>query len=580
MARMTASPALVLLGAGSLPAARRVRDALPGAVIHGLAGRVPGADIPFDRFGTVIRHLFGENVPIVAFCAAGIVIRALAPLLQNKRVEPPVLAIAEDGSAVVPLLGGLRGVNTLAQTIGRALGTRPAITTTGEVRFGATLEHPPDGYVLRNPEAGKRIMSDLLAGERVRLDGDAPWLRGTRLPLDPDGRLVITVTAADRDPGDGELVFHPRAVAVAVAAGSPDLPDRVRNALARRGLAAQAVATIIAADRDAARPEIHAAAAQFGRPLRLVGNGFPGEIVHIAVPDPISGPFIEDGLALAVAAEPLDVETIGRARGRLAVVGLGPGGPDLLAPLASRELAGASDIVGYRSYVEMIGPPGPGQAVHASDNREEIERARHALTLAAAGRSVAVVSSGDPGVFAMATALLEALHLSPEPAWHGVELAIVPGISAAHAAAARAGAPLGHDFCVLSLSDNLKPWEVIERRLDAAAAADLVLALYNPVSRARPWQLGRAVAIVRRHRAPETPVVLGRNLGRSGETVRVVALENLPQADIDMRTVVIIGSSTTRMFPRTVGGLWAYTPRSYGSFPPSERCQPGKRRAD
>ena len=567
--------AMILLGEGSLPAARRLREAFPDAVIHGLAGRVPGADVTFDQFGTTVRRLFAADVPIVAFCAAGIVIRALAPLLQNKRAEPPVLAIAEDGSAVVPLLGGLRGVNALAQAIGEALGTRPAITTTGEVRFGATLEHPPDGYVLRNPGAGKRVMSDLLAGERVRLIGDAPWLRETRLPFDADGKLVITVTTDDREPDDGELLFHPRTIVVAVAGGTADLPERARNAFSRRGLATQAIAAIIAPERDVARPEIHAAAAAFGRPLRCVSAGPPAELARRAVPNPIAGPFVENELAIAVAAEPLDVNTIGRARGRLAVVGLGPGDPGLLAPDAARELASATDIVGYHTYVEMAGPFSPGQTVHASDNREEMERARQALTLAATGRAVAVVSSGDPGVFAMVAAIMEALHLSSDPAWHGVELAIVPGISAAHAAAARAGAPLGHDFCVLSLSDNLKPWDVVERRLEAAAAADLALALYNPVSRARPWQLGRAVEIVRRHRAPKTPVVLGRNIGRPGETVDVVALESLPQANIDMRTVVIVGSSMTRTFARTEGGLWAYTPRWYGGGLPSERRQPG-----
>jgi len=569
---MTDMPlAMILLGEGSLPAARRVREAFPGAVIHGLTGRVSGTDVPFDRFGPAIRRLFAADVPIIAFCAAGIIIRALASLLQDKRAEPPVLAVAEDGSAVVPLLGGLRGVNALAQTIGEALGTRPAITTTGEVRFGATLEHPPDGYVLRNPEAGKRIMSDLLAGEHLRVTGDAPWLRETRLPFDADGRLAITVTADDREPDEGELIFHPRSIAVAVAAGGADLPGRVQNALSRHGLARQAVGAILAAEPDAAAPEIHAITSGLGRPVRFMDDGPPADLVRRAVPDPIAGPFVDDGVAIAVAAEPLDIAAIGRARGRLAVVGLGPGGTGLLTPDASREMTGATDIVGYHTYVEMAGPFGPEQIVHASDNREEMERARQALTLAAAGRFVAVVSSGDPGVFAMAAAIMEALHHFPEPAWHGVELVLVPGISAAHAAAARAGAPLGHDFCVLSLSDNLKPWEVIERRLDAAASADLVLALYNPVSRARPWQLGRAVEIIRRHRGPETPVVLGRDIGRAGETVRVVTLKNLPQAEIDMRTVIIVGSSLTRTFARTEGGLWAYTPRWYGGRPPSER---------
>jgi cobalt-precorrin 5A hydrolase/precorrin-3B C17-methyltransferase len=178
-----------------------------------------------------------------------------------------------------------------------------------------------------------------------------------------------------------------------------------------------------------------------------------------------------------------------------------------------------------------------------------------------------VVSSGDPGVFAMAAAVMEALDGAEDPAWQAVELSVIPGISAAQAAAARAGAPLGHDFCVLSLSDNLKPWEVIERRLDLAATADLALALYNPISKARPWQLGRAIEILRAHRAPETPVVLGRDIGRPGETTTALTLATLKPEAVDMRTVILVGSSTTRTLPRSDGTSWVYTPRWYGTKP-------------
>jgi cobalt-precorrin 5A hydrolase/precorrin-3B C17-methyltransferase len=167
----------------------------------------------------------------------------------------------------------------------------------------------------------------------------------------------------------------------------------------------------------------------------------------------------------------------------------------------------------------------------------------------------------------MAAAVMEALEAAAEPAWHGVDIAVVPGISAAQAAAARAGAPLGHDFCVLSLSDNLKPWSVIETRLELAAQADLVLAFYNPVSRARPWQLGRALEILRAHRGAATPVVLGRNVGRAGEAIELLSLGELGPDRVDMRTVVIVGSSTTRTFPKASGGRWVYTPRWYPSAP-------------
>jgi cobalt-precorrin 5A hydrolase/precorrin-3B C17-methyltransferase len=233
----------------------------------------------------------------------------------------------------------------------------------------------------------------------------------------------------------------------------------------------------------------------------------------------------------------------------------------------------ATDILGYDTYVKMAGPLRADQRVHGTDNREEMQRARHAFELASEGRSVVMVSSGDPGVFAMAAAVLEALDEALEaalegalqnPAWAAVELNIVPGVSAALAAAAQAGAPLGHDFCMLSLSDNLKPWTIIEKRLRHAAEADLVMAFYNPISRARPWQLDKALDIVREYRAAATVVVLGRDVGRPGGTLRTLTLGELRSSDVDMRTMVIVGSSTTRKFASGIDGAeWVYTPRWY-----------------
>jgi precorrin-3B C17-methyltransferase len=253
--------------------------------------------------------------------------------------------------------------------------------------------------------------------------------------------------------------------------------------------------------------------------------------------------------------------------GRLAVVGLGPGAPAWRSPEASERLARATDVVGYGPYLRLVGELLQAPVLHESDNRHEAERARFALGLAAQGREVVVVSSGDPGVFAMATAVIEALHDDAAAEFGCVEITIVPGITAASAAAARAGAPLGHDFCCISLSDVLKPWDVVEARLRAAAGADFVLALYNPISSQRPWQLARALEVVREARDAETPVVLARDVGRAGEAVVVTTLGDADPADVDMRTVLIVGSSTTRRFDDPSGRTWVYTPRTY----PAER---------
>lgn len=250
-------------------------------------------------------------------------------------------------------------------------------------------------------------------------------------------------------------------------------------------------------------------------------------------------------------------------RGTLAVVGLGPAGPAWLTPEASAALAAADELVGYGPYLDRV-PLRAGQRRHASDNRVELDRARHALALAAAGSSVAVVSSGDPGIFAMATAVLEAVEAG-NGQFANVDLRVVPGLSAMHAAAARVGAPLGHDFAVISLSDLRKPWEIIERRLEAAGAADLALALYNPASRTRREQLERARDVLLRHRAPDCPVVVARDVGGAGESVSISTLGGFDAEAVDMRTLLVIGSSTTRVVHGAGGRTLVYTPRDYPS---------------
>jgi precorrin-3B C17-methyltransferase len=252
--------------------------------------------------------------------------------------------------------------------------------------------------------------------------------------------------------------------------------------------------------------------------------------------------------------------------GHLAVVGLGPGDARYLTPEAGEALATAQALYGYGPYLDRV-PVRANQTRHASDNREERARAAAALTHAAQGVRVAVVSGGDPGVFAMAAAVCETIESGPD-SWRALDVAFVPGITAMLAVAARIGAPLGHDFCALSLSDNLKPWPLIERRLDAAASAGFVLALYNPLSRARPWQFGAAMALLRRQLPPSTPVVIGRAIGRASEQINISTLECAAstemQADrkVDMATLVIVGSRETRVITRPGKPPLVYTPRA------------------
>jgi precorrin-3B C17-methyltransferase len=249
------------------------------------------------------------------------------------------------------------------------------------------------------------------------------------------------------------------------------------------------------------------------------------------------------------------------AAGHLWIVGLGPGPAQWLTPEATEAIAQASDIVGYAPYLDRLSL-GPNQTRHSSDNRVELERARHALELAAQGRRVVVVSGGDPGIFAMAAAVLEAIE-SGDPAWRGLAIEVSPGVSAMQAAAARLGAPLGHDFCAISLSDNLKPWEIVARRLAAAADGDFVIALYNPASKTRPTRIFDAFDLLRQRKSAATPVAFARAVGRPDERI---VLTNLGEADpslADMSTLVLIGSSQTRLIQRGDAQPWLLTPRSY-----------------
>ncbi|WP_416137410.1 precorrin-3B C(17)-methyltransferase [Halomonas sp. HK25] len=262
--------------------------------------------------------------------------------------------------------------------------------------------------------------------------------------------------------------------------------------------------------------------------------------------------------------------------GWLKVVGLGPGAEALITPEVSAALADATDVVGYLPYVERVAPR-PGLVRHGSDNREEIRRAETALGMAAYGRRVVVVSSGDPGVFAMAAALFEALEALEvaEPEWRGLDIQVLPGISAMLAASARLGAPLGHDFCCINLSDNLKPWSLIERRLRLAAEADFAMAFYNPRSKARPEGFERALEVLREACGPERLIMFARAVYMPEESLSVTTLGQAQPEMADMRTLVLVGSSQTRLIPRPVesdkeGGEgaesestpWVYTPRS------------------
>ena len=575
-------PVFVALTDAGLATARTAANAVGGDV-----GRLEAAKL---------REYFESGRPIVGVCAAGILIRIVAPLLSDKREEPPVLAMSEDGTSVVPLLGGHRGANDLARKLAEVMGGHAAITTAGDNRFGVALDAPPAWWILANPEDAKPVMAALLGGATARIEGDALWLSESRIPAGEDSniRLVATTRAMT---GDAQtLIYHPRRLAVGLGcerdADPAEAISLVRRTLDEAGLASAAVALVASIDLKADESALLHVADELGVPARF----FSAAALEAETPrlkNPSEAVFREVGChgvaegaalaavgssgmlvaakrksarvtcAIAEAPDIIDPKTVGRARGKFAVVGIGPGSAEWLTPEARHLLESCDAAVGYSLYLDLVAPLIAHAERFDSKLGSEEARVRQALTLAAEGRDVALISSGDAGIYAMAALVFEVLEQRDLPdAARRIEIVVAPGISAMQAAAARAGAPLGHDFCAISLSDLLTPWEAIEARIRAAAEADFVIAFYNPVSERRRTQLGKAREILLRHRPPDTPVVLAKNLGRDGETLTTVTLAELQVDQVDMLTLVLVGSSATRMVS-AAGRAWAYTPRGY-----------------
>ncbi|MBP5858178.1 precorrin-3B C(17)-methyltransferase [Marivibrio halodurans] len=593
-------PVILALTAGGEALAHRLVAALGGGTVHGRVGRVGRADYHFDKTTKYLADLFREGRPIVALCAAGIVIRALAPHLGDKRAEPPVLALSEDGASVVPLLGGHRGANRLARRIADLLGGHAAVTTAGEVALGLALDDPPPGWHVANPEAAKDIAAALLAGESVRLTraaGPGDW------PILPDGGTTddapYHIAISDHRPAEdasATLHIHPPSLAIGVGcerlAPAQGLVDLARETLAEAGLADAAVAAIGSIDLKADEPAMAALSRALDRPLRL----FPAAALEAETPrlaNPSETVFREVGchgvaeasalalagpgaslvvpkvkrdgytLAIARAADGMAVDPArGRARGHLSVVGIGPGDAAWRTAEAVSALRRAEVVVGYGLYLDLARDLIGGKPTHESALGAEEARAAKALALAAEGRDVALVCSGDPGIYALATLVMELVEKSGSRAERAVALTVVPGISAFQAAAARLGAPMGHDFCLISLSDLLTPRDTIMQRLEAAATGDFVTAFYNPQSQRRRTLLPEAKRILATHRPPETPVAICRSLGRPEEAIDLVTLSDFDPETVDMLTLVLIGNSQSRAFDQA-GTPRLFTPRGY-----------------
>lgn len=594
------SPAIIALTTGGEDLARRVQKIVPSAEVHGLEGRTAASDVPFVKTMKHVSALFADGRPVIGICAAGILIRAVADQLSDKRSEPPVIAIAEDGSAVVPLLGGHRGANRLARDIANYLDMKAAVTTAGDVGLGFALDDPPAGWAIADTGPAKIIAAAMLSGAPVRLDQDSDLPHADWLDISGDPRATtpaIRTTILDVESEPDTLVLHPKVLTLGVGcergADPEEISQLVADTLAEKGLSPHAIACVTSLNLKADEQAVLALADELGVPARFFDAATleaetprlktPSEIVFaevgchgvsegaaLAAGGPQSALIVPKQLskratcAVARSPEPIVGASVGRARGRLSIVGIGPGQASWRTPEVTSWLSGVTDVVGYGLYLDLLGDLIAGKERHMSELSEEEARVRRSIELAATGKDVALVSSGDAGIYAMAALAFEVLDRDDNPDFNRIEMRVSPGISAVQAAAARIGAPLGHDFALISLSDLLTPWEVIEKRIKAVAKGDFTVAFYNPVSKRRRTQLATAKEILLDHRPADTPVVLARNLGRDEEKVTVVPLSSLEVDMVDMLTLVLIGSSATKWITRGQSE-WVYTPRGYAA---------------
>jgi cobalt-precorrin 5A hydrolase/precorrin-3B C17-methyltransferase len=550
------------------------------------AGRTLAARLPYEHvhgsLGDTVRARFGDVDGFVLFCAVGVAVRVVGPLLGDKRTDPAVVCVDEAGRFAVAVCGGhAGGANRLAEDVADAIGAVPVVTTATDAVGVPALDTLP-GFVATGDLAG--VTRALLDGEALVFETELPgWptgsgdgfsrlLRGSVTGITGGGASAARVVLTDRavDPRPGLVVLHPPSLVAGIGASTGAPPEEAAELLAAAldgaGLARQSLAEVATIDRRAGDPAVTA----LGLPVRT----YPADrLAAQSVPNPspvvaqaVGTPSVAEAAALAAAGpggELVVAKQAGRQvtvalarrrhpRGHLAVVGLGPGEAHHRTPAAAAAVSGAGVVIGYGPYLDQAADLlTPAHEVVASPIGDEEGRVARALAEAEAGRRVALVCSGDAGVYALASLVWEAAADGTD-----ADVEVVPGVTAALAAASLLGAPLGHDHAAISLSDLLTPWEDIERRLEAAAAGDFVVTLYNPRSRGRPDHLDRARALLLASRTPDTPVGVVTDAYRPGQQVTVTTLGALDPETVGMTTVVIVGASTTRA---VTGGM--VTPR-------------------
>ena len=555
--------AIFILGPSALPLAQKIKAGI-GGEINGPDG-LAGCDRHFENALHALAHTSRNSKAVIGIFAAGILIRAIGPKMPEKFRQPPLIAVAEDGSSIVPLIGGHSGANDLSRKIAAITGGHAAITTASDVIFGEALDEP-QGAILANREDHKAAAAARLRGEEIAQE--------------------VTIY---RKPGSPRhLVYHPLVLGVGIGCERGTDPAEVKQlldeTLAAHNIAQESVFQYASIDLKEDEPAIN----QFDNTYFFTADQLKAQSHCIPNPSAIveaevGTPSVAEAAALALVGENgrLIVPKVkskratiaiaqavhfadfqnneSRRRGLVSVIGIGPGDQGMMTPDVDFALWRATEWVGYSLYLDLVENLRHGQTRHDFPLGDEEARCRRAIALAAEGKQVALICSGDAAIYAMAALVYELIDREP----NRIAVDVHPGISAFQAASARVGAMIGHDFCCISLSDLLTPWEVIEKRLKAAAEGDFVISFYNPRSIKRRDQLQRAFEILKPYRNPDTPVVVASNLGRPEENVRIRNFSDFNPEEVDMLTLVMVGSSQSKSFKRGDGKTYAYTPRGY-----------------
>ena len=579
--------AVVIVSATGMQTAQDIKHYL-NASLH---GQFEDCDVMVDNVANHLRTLFKNQNPIVFVGALGILVRLIAPVITKKENDPPVVVVAEDGSSVIPVLGGHSGANELAIKIGKIINCSVAITTASDLHFKAPLDTPPKGWHLQHPTQYKKFMAKLLNGASIKLPCNLPWLENTSLPFSGNGELSINVTEKLTKADPSSLTYTPECVAIGIGCErnvtTGEVVDLVKRTLTKHNLSIKSIAIIVSIDLKMDEKALNELSEAIKKPLRFF-NAAQLELETPRLLNPSTVVFNEVGChgvaeaaalaatghegelivpkeksdratcAIAKSTKILNPDEIGLRRGKLFIIGTGPGKQDWLTPEAKDLIDISTDLIGYKLYLDLLGKATSGKTLHKYSLGEEKDRVIKALNTASEGKTVGLISSGDPGIYAMASLVFDCLKEFDTPSWNRLDILVSPGISAVQACSAKVGAPLGHDFCAISLSDLLTPWSIIEQRIKAATEGDFVVALYNPASGRRRDQLIRTIEILRQGRKPETPVVIGRSLGRPEEELEITTLGNFKSSSINMLSIVIVGSTQTQISNGRV-----FTPRGY-----------------